>query len=99
MRQVVMTRLGNEMDLRTGESYYKLIFNDGLFEVPVSEDLAKKVAAFVYSDGSVPAKGTDTPQVPAEDQPVSDLPEVQPGDGIHAFSEDGPVDESGVGQL
>lgn len=45
---LIVTGLGNEVDLKTGKSIFTVIFNDAL-RVVVSEEVAKQLTAFLYA--------------------------------------------------
>ncbi len=56
MKQLVLTGLGNEMDLKTGKSIFTAIFNNSV-RIEISKEAAETLTAVIYSE-------------PADDKPV-----------------------------
>lgn len=50
MRQIILTGLGEETDLQTGETKYMLVFNRGALRLPATEEIVKQIISIAAND-------------------------------------------------
>jgi len=82
MRQLVLTKLGEETDLASGETSYLLVFNGGDLRVPVTEEAARAVILFMQSGEGQPYQEPRAPQTRSAPVPQIDTDSLPPDHGM-----------------
>jgi hypothetical protein len=77
MRQLVLTGLGNEVDLKSGRSVYTAIFDGGI-RIEISEADTKKLTQYIYSaESNGTSRDYDAPPPQEEDEPDQEEPVLE----------------------
>lgn len=72
MKTLTLTGLGSEQDFSNGSTSYFLVFNNGKFRVPITEEAAEVVIKEMYGDE---ATTNETPRVNEAETATSDFDE------------------------
>lgn len=109
MKQLVLTGLGNEMDLKTGKSIFTAIFNGGSVRIEISEEAAKVLTSNIYGSGAAEAKTAPSDDYSRPPAAYSEETEQEPdveefgGNGFVPVIEDTPNsvydEDTGVEQV